>query len=102
VNKIKNHYTNVSKQMGYKVYPSEELLNWNGHNALNKKQYEKAKGLFAYYLDIYPKTADANECMGDYYQAINDTKNAIAYFVKSLTIKENAEIRKKLEKIQGK
>ncbi|MBC3789098.1 alpha/beta hydrolase-fold protein [Spirosoma utsteinense] len=102
VNKIKRHYSYVSKQMGYTVYPSEELLNWNGHNALNKKHYEKAKGLFAYYLDIYPKTADANECMGDYYQAINDTKNAIAYFEKSLTIKENAAIRKKLQKIQGK
>ena len=102
VNKIKKHYFNVSKQMGYNVYPDEDLLNWNGHNFLNKKQYEKAKLLFEYYLDIYPKTADANECMGDYYQAINDTKNAIAYFMKSLTVKENAEIRKKLEKIQGK
>ena len=102
VNKIKRHYSYVSKQMGYNVYPSEELLNWNGHNALNKKQYEKAKGLLAYYLDIYPKTADANEYMGDYYQAINDTKNALAYFERSLTIKENAAIRKKLEKVQGK
>ena len=88
--------------MGYTVYPSEELLNWNGQNALNKKQYEKAKILFEYYLAIYPKSADANECIGDYYQAIKDTKNAVAYFVKSLTIKDNIEIRKKLTKIQGK
>lgn len=101
-NKIKSHYAYASKQMGYNVYPSEELLNWNGHNSLNKKQYEKAKLLFEYYLDIYPKTAGANECLGDYYQAVNDTKNALAYFVKSLAIKENAETRKKLEKLRGK
>lgn len=54
------------------------------------------------YLESCPESAAAHESMGDYYQAINDTKNAISYFVKSLTIKENAEIRRKLEKIQGK
>jgi predicted alpha/beta superfamily hydrolase len=102
VNKIKNHYSHVSKQLGYKIYPSEELVNWNGHNALNKKQYAKAKLLFEYYLDTYPNTADANESMGDYYQAMQDTKNARTYFAKSLAIKEKAELRKKLEKLQGK
>jgi predicted alpha/beta superfamily hydrolase len=102
VNKIKNHYSNVSKQLGYAVYPSEEVVNWNGHNALNKKQYEKAKRLFEYYLDLYPNTADANEGMGDYYQAIQDTKNARAYFMKSLAVKETAGVRKKVEKLQGK
>ncbi|GAB2470876.1 hypothetical protein GCM10011375_38460 [Hymenobacter qilianensis] len=102
VNKIKSHYAYASKQMGYKVFPAEELLNWNGHNALNKKQYEKAKRLFDYYLAIYPEIAAANACMGDYYQAINETKNALAYFEKSLAIQENAAIRKKVEKMQGK
>jgi hypothetical protein len=102
VNKINSHYSYASKQMGYNVYPNEGLLNWNGHKALNKKQHEKAKRLFNYYLAIYPKTADANACMGDYYQAIHDIKNALAYYVKSLTIKENATIRKKVKKMQGK
>lgn len=102
INKCKNHYSYASKQMGYKVSPDEDLINWLGHDFLGKKQYEKAKLLFEYYLESCPESAAAHEFMGDYYQAINDTKNAIAYFVKSLTINENAGIRKKLEKIQGK
>lgn len=102
INKCKNHYSYASKQLGYKVNPDEDLINWLGYDFLDKKQYEKAKLLFEYYLESCPESAAAYGFMGDYYQAINDTKNAIAYFVKSLIIKENAEIRKKLEKIQGK
>lgn len=102
MNKCKKHYSYASKQLGYKVNPDEDLINWLGHDLLLKKQYEKTKLLFEYYLKSCPENAAAPEFMGDYYQAINDKENAIAYFVKSLTIKENTEIRKKLEKVQGK
>ena len=88
--------------MGYKVNPDEDLINMLGQDFLGIKQYQKAKLLFDYYLESCPESAAAYAFMGDYYQAINDTKNAIAYFVKSLTVKENAGIRKKLEKVQGK
>ncbi|MFD1874849.1 alpha/beta hydrolase-fold protein [Hymenobacter bucti] len=101
VNKIKNHYAYASKQLGYPVHPAEELVNWNGHNALNQKQYEKAKRLFDYYLALYPTTAGAHEGLGDYYHARHETKKATAYFRQSLAIKESASVRKKLEKMQG-
>ncbi len=102
VNKCKEHYSYASKQMGYKVNPDEDLINSLGHDLLREKKYGKTKLLFEYYLESCPGSAAAHESMGDYYQAINDTKNAITYFVKSLAIKEDAAIRKKLEKVQGK
>jgi len=99
INKLKNHYSNASKQLGYKVNPDEDMINELGHDLLQIKQYDKAKFLFEYYLESCPESAVANEYLGDYYQAINDTKNAIAYFKKSLTIKESPGIRKKLENL---
>ena len=40
--------------------------------------------------------------MGDYYAAMGDISNAINYFQKALTIKENTETRQKMEKLQKK
>ena len=40
--------------------------------------------------------------MGDYYAAIDDKPKAIANYKKSLAIEEIADIRKKLEKVEGK
>ena len=102
INKIKNHFSYASKRMGYKVTLTETFMIGLGNSLLSKKQYEKAKLLFEYYLENYPESAAAQESMGDYYQAINDTKNAIICFAKSLAIREDTVIRKKLEKAQGK
>ncbi len=40
--------------------------------------------------------------MGDYYEAIGDKYNAMSNFEKALSIKENADTRKKFEKLQSK
>ena len=40
--------------------------------------------------------------MGDYYAAMGDKSNAISYFQKALTWKENTETRQKMEKLQKK
>jgi predicted alpha/beta superfamily hydrolase len=100
VDKYEKHFYNVSKQMGYKVKPSESLINGMGYQALASKQFKKAERCFKYNVDNYPESFNVFDSMGDYYDAVNDKLNAIKYFEKALTIKENAETKKKLEKLK--
>ena len=88
--------------MGYKVRPSENQMNAMGYQALASKQFKKAERFFKYNVDNYPESYNVHDSMGDYYEAVGDKTNAIIYFKKALTIKENADTRSKLERLQGK
>lgn len=98
LDKYEKHFSTVSKKMGYKVKPSEEQINSFGYEALGSKHYKKAAGFFKYNIDNYPESFNVYDSMGDYYEAVGDKLNAIKYFEKALSIKENADTRKKLEK----
>lgn len=100
VGKFEKHFSNVSKQMGYKVKPSENLLKRMGYQALTSKQYKKASSFFKYNISNYPESYNVYESMGDYYETIGDIQNAIIYFEKAFSIKENTDTRKKIEKLK--
>jgi predicted alpha/beta superfamily hydrolase len=101
LDKYVKHFSTVSKKMGYKVKPSEEQINSFGYEALGSKHYKKAAGFFKYNIDNYPESFNVYDSMGDYYEAVGDKLNAIKYFEKALSIKENTDTRKKLEKIKS-
>ena len=101
VDKYQKHFSNVSKEMGYKVRPSESQMNGNGYQALSVKQFNKAERFFKYNIENYPESYNVYDSMGDYYEAVGDKANAIIHFKKALTIKENPDTRKKLEKLQA-
>ena len=102
VDKCEKHFANVSKQMGYKVTSPEQLMNHQGYEALDSKQFKKAERFFQYNIDNYPESYNAYDSMGDYFEAIGDKLNAISNFQKALSIKENADTKKKLKELQGK
>lgn len=102
IDKYEKHFSIVSKQMGYKVKPAESLMNSMGYQALGSKQFKKAERFFKYNVENYPESFNVYDSMGDYYDAINDKFNAIKYFEKTLSIKENSDTRKKLEKLKSK
>jgi uncharacterized protein len=101
VDKCEKHFANVSKQMGYKVTPPEQLMNHQGYEALGSKQFKKAGRFFKYNIDNYPESYNAYDSMGDYFETIGDKLNAISNFQKALSIKEDANTRRKLEELQG-
>jgi uncharacterized protein len=101
LDKYEKHFSTVSKKMGYKVKPSEELINSLAYEALGSKHYKKAIGFFKFNIDNYPESFNVYDSMGDYYEAVGDKLNTIKYFEKALSIKENADTRKKLEKIKS-
>jgi hypothetical protein len=86
----------------YSTAPPETKINDIGYWALFLKQFRKAAELFNYNLDKHPESYKVYVAMGDYYAAIDDKPNAITNYKKSLAIEEIADIRKKLEKVEGK
>jgi predicted alpha/beta superfamily hydrolase len=99
VNKFEKHYQEVSKLFGYKLSPPENMINGLGYNFLQQKQYDKAGGLFKMNVDNYPESFNVYDSYGDYFLAIGDKSKAIEYFKKTLSIKENPDSRKKLDKL---
>jgi len=100
--RMENHYSGVSKKMGYKVNPSENIINTLGYNGLYMNNIKLAEYFFKLNIENYPNSNNAFDSMGDYYVAVGDKTNAIINFQKSLAIKETPITRQKLEKLQGK
>ena len=96
LDKLKNHYA------VFGTNPPGSKINDIGYWALYLKQFKKAAELFNYNLDKHPESYKVYVALGDYYAAIDDKPNAITNYKKSLAIEEIADIRKKLEKVEGK
>ncbi|MDN5285290.1 MAG: alpha/beta hydrolase [Mucilaginibacter sp.] len=95
---IQSHYDNISKQMGYKVIPPEDVINLCGIILITRIP----KMAFPYLqLNIknYPNSYNVYDSMGDYYDAVKDKTKAIAYYRKALTLKEFPDTRSKLNKL---
>jgi predicted alpha/beta superfamily hydrolase len=98
--KIEKHYRNISEKMGYRINPSENLINTLGYNAIFLNNLKLAEYFFRLNIDNYPESSNAYDSMGDYYITIKDKQQAIKMFKKSLTLQDNPETRKKLEKAE--
>lgn len=98
-NKLEQHYKQVSKQFGYKIFPSENMLNSLGYEFLLRKQYAKAAGLFKINVNNYPESYNVYDSYGDYFMAVGDKSKAAEFFKKALSLKENPESRKKLDEL---
>ncbi|MCW3074674.1 MAG: hypothetical protein JWP69_1743 [Flaviaesturariibacter sp.] len=99
---ITQHYSTISKQLGYEVLPDASLINSLGYRALREKQFDIAKKLFESNVLHYPGDANLKDSFGDYYNAMGDKKNAIAWYQKALSITEISETRQKLNVLLGK
>ena len=93
------HFNQVSKQMGYTVKPPESEINYMGYEALGSEHYNKAESFFKLNIANFPKSFNVYDSYGDFFVAQNDKANAVIQFKKALSIKENADTRKKLEKL---
>lgn len=96
IDQYKRHYAKFGME------PPGSMINDAGYSALFAKKYKTAEAFFNYNLGRYPASYKVYVAMGDYYAAIGDKPNAIINYKKSLAIEEIADIRKKLEKAQGK
>ena len=98
--RMENHYKNVSAIMGYKISPSESIINTLGYNALSMKNFKLSEYLFKLNIENYPNSNNAFDSMGDYFSTVGDYEQAKTMYNKALLIYDNIETRKKLENIQ--
>jgi predicted alpha/beta superfamily hydrolase len=100
-NKYQNHFSNLSKKMGYTLKPDEMEINYMGYDFMGRKMYKTAEALFKLNVDNHPESFNVYDSYGDYYLAVGDKANAIIQFKKALAIKENEGSRKKLNDLEG-
>lgn len=91
------HYDTISNRLGYKVLPTEDLINNLGYTCMGLHKNDKAYTFFKMNIDNHPNSSNAYDSLGDYYVEVGDTKKAIESFTKSLSLQETADTRRKLE-----
>lgn len=97
--RMEKHYNDVSKKMGYKINPSESIINTLGYNAIYLKNLPLAEYFFKMNINNFPDSYNAFDSIGDYYVAVGNNDQAIIMYKKALSIFDNVETRKKLESI---
>lgn len=100
VDRMKAHYSNVTKTLGYENKPDEATINSMGYQLLQMGKIDLAGQFFKMNVDYYPKSFNVYDSLGDYYLAAKDNANAKSSFEKALSIKENPDSRKKLEALK--
>jgi predicted alpha/beta superfamily hydrolase len=98
---VSDHYRSVSEKLGYTILPPENNVNNFGYNFMGKKMFEKAYDFFRLNITNYPKSSNVYDSMGDWYVTEKDNKKAMEYFAKALTLEDNPDTRKKLEKLKA-
>lgn len=99
---LREHYKNVSLQMGYNVTLPEATLNGYGYSFLQKKDWAGSYKFFKLNTDLYPKSANVYDSMGDYFDTSGDAKKAIENYTKALSIFGNQVTQEKLNNIKNK
>jgi tetratricopeptide (TPR) repeat protein len=97
--RMEKHYNDVSKKMGYKINPSESIINTLGYNAIYLKNLPLAEYFFKMNINNFPDSYNAYDSFGDYFVSIGNIEQATIMYKKALSIYDNLETRKKLESI---
>jgi hypothetical protein len=99
---VSDHYRTVSEKLGYVILPPENNINNFGYYFMGKNVFDKAYDFFHLNIINYPKSSNVYDSMGDWYATEKDNKKAMEYFEKALTLEDNPDTRKKLEKLKAK
>ena len=102
VQRMKKHYQNVSKQMGYQVAPPEMMINGLGYYMLSQNFIDKAAALFEMNMQNYPQSGNTYDSYADALLAKKDTAGAITNFRKAYSITKSEDSKRKLDLLEGK
>jgi len=94
------HYKDISKRMGYKVYPPEQFVNTLAYQLMSMKQFDRAFNFFEMNIENYPESFNVYDSMGDFYDVKGNKQKAIEYYSKALTIRDFPGTREKIEKLK--
>ena len=102
VDLLVTHHNTITSQLGYPYPPNEYEINMLGYMYLDRNDPERAYPFFELNIQNYPESANTYDSMGDYYNRIADTPNAIKYFTKALELGGVEGTKEKLEELKAK
>ncbi len=73
---IENHFKSLSAKYGYEISPPEILLNGAGYVFLQKHLIDEAITIFKRNVELYPKSPNVYDSLGEAYENKNDLENA--------------------------
>ena len=97
---VKEHYKKLSEKLGMQFLPPERTINDLGYRSF--RDLDKAIAFFQLNIDLYPKSPNVYDSMGEAWMEKGDFKKAIDYYEKSLALNpanEN-EWQKKMKKMK--
>jgi tetratricopeptide (TPR) repeat protein len=84
--KIDEIYKKISKTVGYRVLPSEKLVNDLGYTFLRNNNYKSSYLFFKMNEENFPESFNVYDAYGDYYSVKGESKKAINYYKMALSI----------------
>ena len=100
VDRIKAHYSKVTKILGYENKPEQRMINGMGYQLMQMDKHDLAKQFFEMNISYYPKSFNVYDSLGDYYLAVENKEKAKENFKKALALEENKSSREKLESLE--
>ena len=95
------HFYEVSDKLGYKVTPTEDMVNNMAYASMGLHKMDEAYKLLKRNIENYPQSANAWDSLGEFYENKGDKVKAIEAYRKSLSLQETQDTRKKLERLKG-
>jgi len=99
VERLDLHYQEVSKLLGYTVIPMESYINTWAFGMSNFDRSDLAIDLFDYNIKLYPNHSTVYNSKGTFLQQQGNNKAAIEMFKKSLKLKGDEGIQKRLDEL---
>lgn len=99
---IKRRETKLKAHFGYAVAPYPDFLfNMSGYMSMDMGYPEKALMYFQLNTEYYPDDANTYDSLADYYEAQNDTGNALKNVLKAYELSGSDYHKKRLEQLRA-
>ncbi len=102
-NQLIDHFEAISKRLSYRFTPPEPLVNRVGYKLLrskNEDDQQKALDFFLLNTINYPNSSNAFDSVGEAYESLHDSENALKNYKKSLALNPNNQhAEKKIESL---
>lgn len=100
---IKRREAKLKSHFGYAVAPYPNfLLNMSGYMSMDMGKPEKALMYFQLNTEYFPNDANAFDSLADYYEAQNDTENALKNVIKAYELSGSDYHKKRMEELKVK
>lgn len=102
VQRLKNHFADISAKLGYRAIPMQGYLNSFAFGLSKAGRDDLAVGLLKYNLELYPKSATVYNNLGFYYKSTNRPEKALGIYKKSIELKHDEWVIKTIDELENK